>query len=298
MRILILRNRLKNSQVVTDGLEKAKKLAKEQAKLDLIFTHVSINRDFTIVPFDNPSTSGYMVDPNEILGYEQNHGDHDAVCLIFNPEGMTPMPTNPTDCGEAIQIPSNWFGNDVDTFVLYFLHELCHEKFWKHSMPDITHSFYTSKFAQQPNGMVSYYLYLLSQFPPERPVVVIKRQYGVVQTLGTLTTAGFTCKTLELRWLENKRNVSCIPEGTYEVDRTFSMKFGRYVYRLKNVKERDGILIHPANFVYQLNGCIALGTYFKDINSDGVIDIANSKKAVDAFEKHMNYKPFTLVINH
>jgi hypothetical protein len=52
------------------------------------------------------------------------------------------------------------------------------------------------------------------------------------------------------------------------------------VIRLKGVPGRSNILIHPANYVSQLRGCIAIGLDGADINGDGLIDVTSSKKAV------------------
>ena len=65
------------------------------------------------------------------------------------------------------------------------------------------------------------------------------------------------CKTIELPWKENLRRISCIPEGTYFVKKRFSPKFKWHI-EIKNVKNRDLILFHPANnALKELNGCIA-----------------------------------------
>ncbi|NIJ45151.1 hypothetical protein FHR24_001590 [Wenyingzhuangia heitensis] len=62
---------------------------------------------------------------------------------------------------------------------------------------------------------------------------------------------------IELPWLENRRNVSCIPEGAYILKARYSQKFGHHLI-LENVKNRTLILIHPANdALKELRGCIA-----------------------------------------
>ena len=62
---------------------------------------------------------------------------------------------------------------------------------------------------------------------------------------------------IELPWLNNRRNVSCIPEGTYILKARYSQKFGHHLI-LENVKNRTLILIHPANdALKELRGCIA-----------------------------------------
>jgi hypothetical protein len=65
------------------------------------------------------------------------------------------------------------------------------------------------------------------------------------------------CFTIELPWLNNKPQISCIPEGKYEVVKRFSEHHEQHLL-LKNVAKRSLILIHPANdAVKELKGCIA-----------------------------------------
>ena len=63
--------------------------------------------------------------------------------------------------------------------------------------------------------------------------------------------------TIELPWLDNKRRVSCIPPGRYELKKRYTEKHKDHII-VMNVPGRDGILIHPANDALQeLLGCIA-----------------------------------------
>lgn len=116
------------------------------------------------------------------------------------------------------------------------------------------------------------------------------------QTLGELSYNGFTCKTLERPWLNNQRNVSCIPKGEYKMKYTFSPKFMKFTYELLKVPNRSGIRIHSANYWFDLNGCIALGTGFTDLNKDGTVDIVNSRATVKKFEDLLGKKDTTIVI--
>lgn len=101
------------------------------------------------------------------------------------------------------------------------------------------------------------------------------------QTLGVLTVHSpkgevlFECRTLELPWRENVRNISCIPEGTYPIRSRVSQKYGAHLHIL-DVPDRSLILIHEANFVRQLRGCIAVGKKHVDIDGDGLQDVTNS----------------------
>lgn len=86
----------------------------------------------------------------------------------------------------------------------------------------------------------------------------LKRQYLASGTNGILSFDGHKiCKTIELPWRDNQRKISCIPEGTYLLKKRFSPKFKWHV-EVMNVKNRDLILLHPANdALKELNGCIA-----------------------------------------
>jgi hypothetical protein len=101
------------------------------------------------------------------------------------------------------------------------------------------------------------------------------------QTLGELHVIGldFKCKTLELPYRDNQREISCIPCGTYIVNKRWSPKYG-FHFEVKDVPNRDYILIHSANFARQLRGCIAVGEAHVDIDQDGSKDVSNSKKTL------------------
>lgn len=65
------------------------------------------------------------------------------------------------------------------------------------------------------------------------------------------------CFTIELPWRCNARNVSCIPDGTYEMTPFYSPQFKHHL-RVLEVPDRSGILLHPANdALTELRGCIA-----------------------------------------
>ncbi|MDR0227593.1 MAG: DUF5675 family protein [Flavobacteriaceae bacterium] len=88
--------------------------------------------------------------------------------------------------------------------------------------------------------------------------LVLERTYEVDGTNGILQVDGKTlCYTIELPWIANKRQISCIPEGTYKVQKRFSPKF-KHHFELVDVPHRSYILIHTANDAQkELRGCIA-----------------------------------------
>ncbi len=124
-----------------------------------------------------------------------------------------------------------------------------------------------------------------------------------VQSLGMLTVLNtetkkviFHCKTLELPDKNNANNISCIPEGIYRCEMTYSPAFKKNLYLIQNVSGRSGVRIHSANYVTQLRGCIALGATHKDINADGTTDLTHSGNTMKEFEHLMENKPFMLEI--
>ena len=123
-----------------------------------------------------------------------------------------------------------------------------------------------------------------------------KSTYGDLEVINGEGKVVFKCKTLERGWLNNKPSVSCIPAGIYEVVKTYSNRFDRMLYLVKNVPKRAGIRLHSANYSKQLNGCIAFGSAFSDINGDREMDIINSNKTHQQFDRVMNDGGFRLEI--
>jgi hypothetical protein len=78
--------------------------------------------------------------------------------------------------------------------------------------------------------------------------------------LGTIRTSDGeqVCKTLELPWDRNQRNISCIPCGNYVVTDYTSVKYPS-AFVVLSVPGRSGILIHAGNYVTDTEGCILVG---------------------------------------
>ena len=124
---------------------------------------------------------------------------------------------------------------------------------------------------------------------------VLKRETAYksneVQALGDLTVFDddeliFSCKTLELPWKNNKRNISCIPEGTYEVKKRYSEKYKNH-FHILNVPDRAYILIHSGNYYTHTKGCILVGENHTDINSDGFRDVTSSRKTLALLNQNL-----------
>lgn len=110
------------------------------------------------------------------------------------------------------------------------------------------------------------------------------------QTIGTLVLKDdegnklFSCKTLELPWLNNKKNESCIPLGNYKVSLRQSAKYNKH-YHIQDVPGRSFVLIHIGNFNTQTKGCILVGEKLADLNADGCKDVTNSKATLQKLLK-------------
>lgn len=90
----------------------------------------------------------------------------------------------------------------------------------------------------------------------------------------------YECKTIELPWNNNQRNISCIPTGEYIIQKHISPKFGKSFHVL-NVPNRSEILIHKGNFNRDTRGCILPGINFGDIDGDGLVDVTSSGIAME-----------------
>ncbi|MGM9476226.1 DUF5675 family protein [Pedobacter sp. GSP4] len=88
--------------------------------------------------------------------------------------------------------------------------------------------------------------------------LILNRMYFKNGTNGQISYQGCViCECIELPWRNNKRNISCIPEGRYALIKRYHTKHGEQL-ALSHVPKREAILIHPANFALrELQGCIA-----------------------------------------
>jgi hypothetical protein len=97
--------------------------------------------------------------------------------------------------------------------------------------------------------------------------------------------------TLELPWLDNQHNVSCIPTGTYECFRENSPKHG-IVFELRNVPDRQEVQVHIGNYPKDTLGCILVGQKYT-----GEASIGESTLAFKTFmDKLEGVDKFTLKI--
>lgn len=117
-------------------------------------------------------------------------------------------------------------------------------------------------------------------------LTLVRWAYGPAFTLGTLYGDGVRLATLERPWvpdpdsplLAGESKISCVPDGEYILRPHISEKYptDRHAYSLENEDlgvyytrpipagqkyGRTAILIHNANYVRELLGCIAVGLH-------------------------------------
>lgn len=91
------------------------------------------------------------------------------------------------------------------------------------------------------------------------------------------------CCSVELPWLSNRKNFSCIPSGKYQCMKIDSPKYGE-TFEVMSVPNRTHILFHSGNIPMEHSrGCILLGATFDHLDDAPVV--WDSKKTVDKFIK-------------
>ena len=94
-------------------------------------------------------------------------------------------------------------------------------------------------------------------------LLIIRDTFTKESTLGRLFINGESfCDTLENPWLNNQRNISCIPEGQYKVRLRLPRESATrdYLHLLvQDVPNRSYILFHIGNTAKDTSGCILVG---------------------------------------
>ncbi len=116
-------------------------------------------------------------------------------------------------------------------------------------------------------------------------ILIERVDYGEKQTIGKLYLLNRREEVVEDFWSlelpnkDNKRRVSCIPEGKYVGKRHESVKHGDSIW-IQDVPNRSEILIHKGNYYTDILGCILIGSDLYDINKDGILDVTNSRNSM------------------
>ncbi|MDF5698383.1 DUF5675 family protein [Vibrio parahaemolyticus] len=145
---------------------------------------------------------------------------------------------------------------------------------------------------------------------PESPRTIVLYRRGFEHgTFGVLCDefGNEICKTIERPWKDNAPMISCIPDGHYDLVPHQSPKFGK-CYALDGEEQgvtiwgpsqRTHILIHVANRVDQLQGCIGVGFDFgvlKDRQGRNQWAVLDSRSAFNHLMHKLGGKPAKLII--
>ena len=116
-------------------------------------------------------------------------------------------------------------------------------------------------------------------------LLIIRNTFSEVSTIGNLYLDGeWLCDTLENPWLNNQRNISCIPEGQYKVRLRTARESATkdYLHLLvQDVPDRSLVLFHVGNKSSDTRGCILVG-----IGSEQDL-VKNSRLAMDLLMKEI-----------
>ena len=116
-------------------------------------------------------------------------------------------------------------------------------------------------------------------------LLIIRDTFTDISTIGKLFINGESfCDTLENPYINNKRNISCIPEGQYNVRLRLARESATrdYLHLLvQDVPNRDYILFHIGNTAKDTSGCILVGNGRKQ-NA-----VNNSRLAMDLVIKEI-----------
>lgn len=110
-----------------------------------------------------------------------------------------------------------------------------------------------------------------------------RRGYFDNGTFGILKSNGFQCVTVEEVWRNNQRSISCIPIGVYPIRRGKYPRHGE-CFEVLNVPNRTSILIHPANTIDDIEGCIGPGERFGMVKDKWAV-----LQSTSAYQRFMNF---------
>ena len=118
-------------------------------------------------------------------------------------------------------------------------------------------------------------------------LLIIRDTFTKESTIGKLYINGESfCDTLENPYINNERNISCIPEGKYKVRLRLARESATrdYLHLLvQDVPDRDWILFHRGNTAKDTSGCILVGNGRKQDT------VNNSRLAMDLVMQEIIY---------
>ena len=119
-------------------------------------------------------------------------------------------------------------------------------------------------------------------------VCILRDKVDNIECLGALIVIEkgrvlFNSHVLERGWNDNQKNVSCVPEGTYDLRLEWSPKFQMDLWEAYGVPKRSECKFHAANFWNELNGCFSPGEARFNIGRDKELDMIYSTDMLTLF---------------
>lgn len=121
-----------------------------------------------------------------------------------------------------------------------------------------------------------------------------RNAYLDMGTFGEIFAGGETFVTVERPWLDNRVNVSCIPEGGYILKPSRYNRGGYDAMQVVSVPHRSHIKMHIANTMFNVKGCIGIGEDLGWIN--GMLGVTNSTVSFARFMDIVGHQSHKLII--
>ena len=112
-------------------------------------------------------------------------------------------------------------------------------------------------------------------------VTLVRTAKNDVAIYGVLTVTEGDNVTFVCLTIENK--AKSFPVGKYPLKLEYSPRFKTDLWELYGIDGRGEIKIHVANYWNQLDGCIAVGRISQDLNQDAILDLGQSRIALEDF---------------
>jgi hypothetical protein len=107
--------------------------------------------------------------------------------------------------------------------------------------------------------------------------------------------SGVRLYTVERPWLGNAPSISCIPEGVYQLRPRPFFRGGYDAIEIMDVPDRSHILIHIANWPWDVEGCVGPGIGLDLGNNQVVSSRIAFGQLMEEFNQH---QPPSITIDH
>jgi len=127
-------------------------------------------------------------------------------------------------------------------------------------------------------------------------IVTLERfSYSDMGVFGKITLpSGQELSTVEPPWLDNKKSISCIPEGVYKCAPRDYHRGGYKAIEILDVPRRKFILFHKGNTIHDTRGCICVGARVGALGH--LWAVLRSNAAFSVLMRELGGKEFTLKI--